>query len=100
MIVIGGRFRIAPEHVDRAIAAMARVTRLTREEPGCPTYSFSRDLIEPDLFHMYGEWVSTAALTTHFEAAYMREWRAESRTCGMHDTLAQTYEAHPAAAPG
>jgi quinol monooxygenase YgiN len=37
-------------------------------ESGCISYTFSADLVEPGLIHVFEEWQSQDALDAHFKA--------------------------------
>ncbi len=71
MLVVAGYVRMNPDKVDAAVAAAQTVMEATRQEAGCISYTFSRDLGEPGLFHIFEEWESQAALDAHFKAPHM-----------------------------
>ncbi len=43
----------------------------TRQEAGNISYTFSADLEEPGLFHVFEQWESDEALKAHFTAPHM-----------------------------
>ena len=74
MIVVAGTVAIKPEGRDAAVQAALKVVAATKLEPGCQTYDFWSDLADPNLFHVFEEWDSKAALDAHFETAHMAEF--------------------------
>ena len=92
MIVVSGRFRLPPERVAEARAAMAKVIAASLAEPGCRNYSYAEDVTEPGLFRVYEEWDSLAALQAHFATAHMKEWQSVRETLGFHDREVVAYE--------
>ena len=71
MLVVAGYVKMNPEKVESATAAAQTVMAATRQEGGCISYTFSRDLAEPGLFHIFEEWESQAALDAHFKTPHM-----------------------------
>lgn len=92
MIVVIGRFRLPPENVEAARAAMARVVEASRAEPGCLSYTYAEDLLEPGLFRVSEAWENRAALAEHFAAEHMKQWQGERADFGMTDREVTAYE--------
>lgn len=65
MIIVTGRFEVAPGDVDAFIASKEAGMRRSRAEDGCITYVFSADPIEPGVVHLLERWASAEALDTH-----------------------------------
>ena len=49
----------------------------THAEAGCLAYTFSVDLADPDLFHVFEAWVDDAALSAHFQTEHMAEFNRQ-----------------------
>ena len=92
MIVVSGRFRVPPERIAEARAAMDKVIAASLAEPGCRDYSYAEDVTEPGLFRVYEEWDNREALRTHFATAHMKEWQSVRETLGFHDREVVAYE--------
>ena len=92
MIVVIGEFRFTPEHASDALAAMARVIAASRAEPGCLTYSYAEDVLEPGLFRVSEAWESREALSAHFATEPMRAWQQERAGYGMSGRRVVAYE--------
>lgn len=83
MIVVTGVFHIPVTNRPEAVEAMERVIAATLCEPGCTAYSYAEDVCEPGLFRVSEQWASREALTAHFAAPHMEQWRAERASLGM-----------------
>ncbi|PNU04705.1 putative quinol monooxygenase [Novosphingobium guangzhouense] len=83
MIVVTGEFRMPPEALDAARAAMGRVIAASRAEPGCLDYIYAEDILEPGLFRVIERWTDRAALSRHFEMPHMKRWLEERAAMGL-----------------
>lgn len=92
VLVIAGRIRIDPERRADAAAAAIGMQTATRAEPGCISYTFSADLAEPGLFHIFEEWESPEALATHFQAPHMASFQKAIGGLGVREMKVQRYE--------
>lgn len=82
MIIVAGTIRIEGEHREAAIVAMANMMAETRKEDGCVSYTFSADVQDESVFHLFEEWESQAHLEAHFQAPHMADFRAASAELG------------------
>ena len=98
MIIVSGHFRLPPERIAEARAAMAKVIAASRAEAGCRAYAYAEDVTEPGLFRVHEEWDSRDALTAHFAMPHMLEWQAARETLGFHGRAITVREAGPAEA--
>jgi quinol monooxygenase YgiN len=92
MLVIAGRIRIDPEKRAAAVAAATAMMGETRREDGCISYTFSADLAEPGLFHIFEEWESQTALDAHFRSAHMASFQRAMGGFGVREMAVQRYE--------
>lgn len=76
VLIIAGTIQIEAQYREQAISAMSTMMAATREEVGCRAYTFSQDLNEETLFHLYEEWESQEHLDAHFQAPHMAEFQA------------------------
>lgn len=76
MIVVAGQARINPELRDEAIAAILKMMKATHQEAGCISYTFSADLEDDGLIHLFEQWESGDDLAKHFKTPHMAEFRA------------------------
>jgi len=74
MLVIAGTITVAPADRDAAIAAALAISSPTREEPGCISYGFSADLLDPAKFRLFEEWRSQEDLDLHFATPHMADF--------------------------
>lgn len=92
MIVITAKVTLRPEAEELAIAAVETMTTATLAEPGCISYRFYRDLLEPTQIFVFEEWESEAALAEHFAAPHMAEFRQHVPHFVASDIQIQCYE--------
>jgi len=92
MILVVGTFRLAPEHLARAVPMAQRVVTATRAEDGCIAYSYAQDLFDPGLIHVSEKWRDRAALAAHFRSAHMQTWITERAGLDLHDRNIRIYE--------
>ena len=77
MIIIAGKIQVRPERRDEAARAALAMVEATRREPGCVSYAFYGDLVDPGTFFLFEEWESDAALAAHFQTEHMARFQAE-----------------------
>jgi quinol monooxygenase YgiN len=92
MPVIAGRIRIDAAKRDAATTAALEVMEATRREPGCISYTFSADLADDGLFHVFEEWESQEALDLHFRTPHMTRFQGQMGGFGVQDVQIQRYE--------
>jgi quinol monooxygenase YgiN len=92
MLVIAGHIRLDPAKREVALAAARDVMRDTRRETGCISYTFSADVEDEGLFHIFEEWESAEALGAHFKAPHMARFQAAAAGFGVKGMKLQRYE--------
>ena len=92
MLVIGGRIQIDAASRDAAIAAATEVMRETRKEKGCISYTYSTDLEDDSVFHIFEEWESQDALDAHFKAPHMATFQGAIAGFGVKGMDIKRYE--------
>lgn len=85
MLLIVGTFRIPADRVEAARPAMAAMIAESRAEPGCIAYGYAEDALDPGLFRVIEQWRDREALTSHFTAPHLLEWRGQWARLGIHD---------------
>jgi len=98
MLLIAGTFRIQLEDRETAIAALQKMMAETAKEDGCVSYTFSADLSDPTLFHLFEEWESDEHLQAHFVAPHMAEFQQKLAEIGPVERSIFRYD-DPAKAP-
>ncbi len=91
-IIVMGEFRLPPESMAQARAAMARVIAATRAEPGCIAYAYAEDVLDPGLIRISESWESRAQLTAHLATAHMKQWQVERETLGLAGRKLSIYD--------
>ncbi len=92
MLVIAGSIVIDPAKREAAIAAALEMMKVTRQEAGCISYTFSADLTDPGGFRIFEEWESQAALDAHFKVPHMAKFQAAMGGFGVKDLQVKRYE--------
>lgn len=75
MIVVAGRVRVKAQKLEEAMKLALEEARATREEPGCLSYRFYRDLEESDVFFVFEEWETARDLARHFQTDHLKRFR-------------------------
>jgi len=91
MLIVAGRIRLDPARREDAIASSLDVMTATRAEPGCISYTFSADLSDPGVFHLFEEWESQEALDAHFKTPHMATFQAAMGAFGIQEMNVQKY---------
>ena len=77
---------------DKAVALVADVQRLTREEePGCHDYCFAPDPAVPTRMQVYELWEDSDSLAAHFEHPYYDQMASLLRGVGFVSSTNQAY---------
>ena len=92
MLVIAGRIRLDPARREAALEAARQVMQETRKETGCISYTFSADLLEEGLFHLFEEWQDAQALDAHFKTPHMAAFQGAMAGFGIREMRIQRYE--------
>ena len=92
MIVIKATARVLPDQRDAAIAAALQMAAATEAEEGNISYTFSADLADPNVFHLFEEWVDEDALLAHFATPHMAEFITALATVIAGDMPTTRYE--------
>ena len=64
----------------------------TRKENGCISYTFSADLADEGLFHLFEEWEGQEALDSHFKQPHMAKFQGAVGGLGVKGMSIQRYE--------
>jgi hypothetical protein len=65
VIIVGGRFEVPVGREAEFVAGRVAVMARSRAEPGCITYAFAADAIEPGVVNLFERWESRDALDAH-----------------------------------
>jgi len=67
----------------------------SRAEPGCLTYSYAEDILEPGLIHVTEAWTDQASLDRHVASTHISQWRACWPGLGIAERKLLLYEVGP-----
>ena len=91
-VVVAGTFRVPADRFEDLRPHLEAVIAATRAEEGCITYSYARDVGDPELIRVFEQWRDQAALDTHFKAPHMLAWQKVRAENGFHDRRIRAYE--------
>lgn len=92
MIVLAGTIRIAPGKREAALPHIRAIVAASRAEPGCIAYSFSFDVGDDHLVHIFECFRDRAAREAHRTTPHMDVWRASWAEAGIGDRDMTEYE--------
>ena len=92
MLVIAGSIQIDPARLAEATPAALEVMEATRAEAGCISYTFSNDLADPGLIHVFEQWESQDALDAHFKTPHMAKFQQAMGGFGVRGMDIKRYE--------
>lgn len=92
MIVLAGTIRIAPGKRDAAIPHIRAIVAASRAEPGCIDYSFSFDVNDDHLIHIFECFRDAQAREAHRHMPHMATWRAAWPDAGIGDRKMREYD--------
>jgi quinol monooxygenase YgiN len=87
LIVVTARMTVAAGKQDEFLAAARELTRATRAEPGCLSYSLLQDVEAPGCFVFTEEWADTAAFRSHVASPHLASFRTQSAGCVMDQSV-------------
>jgi quinol monooxygenase YgiN len=74
MIVIKAHAKVKPDQREPALEAARQMAAATTAEPGNISYTFSVDVDDPNLVHLFEEWETEEALAEHFTTPHMADF--------------------------
>lgn len=92
MLLVIGTVRLPPERLIDARPAMKRMVAASRAEPGCRSYAYAEDVLEPGLIRVTELWDDQSALDAHFASAHLAEWRDAWPRLGLGGRELQLFE--------
>jgi quinol monooxygenase YgiN len=78
MLILSVNLRVPKPEQEGLRPEMERVVQASRKEPGCLSYSYGFDLLEPDIIRVFEVYRDDAALKAHAESEHFKAWRAVS----------------------
>jgi quinol monooxygenase YgiN len=92
VIVVAGTVRLDPAKREVARAEMAKMITASRAEDGCVSYSYSVDVLDPHVVHVFEVWRDQETLQRHFQTPHLAAWRATWASVGISDRKLSLYE--------
>lgn len=92
MIIVMGKLRIDAEAIEAALPAARKVVAATQQEEGCIQYDYSRDIADPEIFHITERWTSREALGAHLQTPHVADWMAHLSTLTMKERHIRIYD--------
>jgi quinol monooxygenase YgiN len=98
MIVVVATLPGRPEKRTEIAAALTKAAAASREEEGCLSYAFTRDLEDEDRYLSIETWSDAAALDAHFGTPHLLELLSQAEQLLAGEAVITRYEtAGPAA---
>lgn len=94
MIIVTGTAKLTDDGWAIALPAMKEMLSKTREEPGCLSYDYARDLEDPSIFRAIEKFKDKEALKAHFTAPHMADFRAALAQAKPEDLVISVYDAN------
>jgi quinol monooxygenase YgiN len=92
--VVAALWRAKPGKEDLIAEVIAKMTPLSRQEPGCLYYQAHRSPDDPQLFFLYEQYVNEAGYEAHMASAHFEEYvrgvaipNLESRERAFYETM-------------
>lgn len=92
MLVVAGSVTIDASKREEAIGLAQRMMEETRKEPGNLAYTFSADLADSAVFHIFEEWESQDSLDAHFASPHMARFQQGLGGLGVKDLTVRKFE--------
>jgi quinol monooxygenase YgiN len=92
MIVVAGTVRVDPTKLQIARDEMEKMITASRAEDGCIAYSYSVDVLDPNVAHVFEVWRDREALERHFKTPHIAMWRAAWPSIGVSDRDLSLYD--------
>lgn len=74
MIIVMGKLRFDADAIEAALPAAQKCVAATQAEDGCLQYDYSRDISDPEIFHITERWTNREALAAHLKTPHVAEW--------------------------
>lgn len=92
LIALAGTIRIAAGHREKALPHIRAIVAASRAEPGCIAYSFSFDVNDDHLVHIFEVFRDAEAREAHRHMPHMKTWREAWSDAGIGDRRMREYE--------
>lgn len=71
MLIILAQAKLGENALDQGRDAIAAMVAASNAEEGCLAYTFTTDVLNPNVLHIVEKWVDEAALVAHFQSPHM-----------------------------
>lgn len=92
MICVAVTYVIKPGHEDEAVSLFARLTPLTRAEPGCRMYLAHKSTTDPSRFFLYEQYDGSAALDAHRASPHFEKYVKQGLFLILESRAPEIYE--------
>lgn len=75
-VAIIARFELPKPALSGFLSLAKDVIAATRKEEGCELYSFSQDVLQPEVMWINEQWASEAALNRHLQSEHIAHFLA------------------------
>jgi quinol monooxygenase YgiN len=81
MIVVAVRIQVKPQMREQFMQLAQGMLAPSRAEPGCISYNFFADTVEPNAFLFFEEWESREVLAAHTKTAHFLTYSPRAAEC-------------------
>ncbi len=92
MLIVYVTFTIRESDREEALKVFKTVCEETRKEAGCICYRLGVDVDDVNVFNLYEEWESVAALDAHNQTAHLIEFVPAISACSSAPIVLKKYE--------
>ncbi len=92
MILLAGSIRVPLENVEKVKPHVQAFVKAVRTEPGCVSFSFAWDVIEPGMLRICEVFENEGALVAHRTYPHVLEWRKAQADHGFNGRELTKYE--------
>jgi quinol monooxygenase YgiN len=92
MLVISGTMNVEPSDRDALLEASKAVMADTLKEDGCHAYSFTPDILDPGVVHIFEKWESEAHLAPHMKSEHIKTFGRALKPLGIKGRDFTIYE--------
>ena len=82
-ILVTGYIRFDPAKLEAFTAAAASVMEASQAEDGVERYTYSADLVEPGLIHVYEQYAHQGAMDAHMASPHLAEFMGAAGSLGI-----------------
>ncbi len=93
MLIVLATAKLGEGALEQGREAISKMVTASNAEPGCISYAYAQDVLDPTLLRVVEKWRDEEALKTHFATPHMAEFRTALATLDITITELAKYQA-------